>query len=77
MEETIGIIIGFVCCFTIIIALVVAVCCYEAENSRLRKENRRLRRTLRDYCRLEQASLDAHAALFWETQRCLEVWSRH
>lgn len=69
VEEMIGIIVGLVCCLMIIIALTIAVCWYGEENSKLRRENRRLRRTLADYQRLEEASLNAYIALAWEAQR--------
>lgn len=74
MEEIVCIIFGFFVCFAIIIALIIAVCWYGAENSRLYKENRRLRRVLEDYYQLEQASLDAHIALSQETQQYMEGW---
>lgn len=74
MEEMVIVIVGFVCCLMIIITLILAVCWYGAENSRLYKENRRLRRVLEDYARLEQASLDAQAALSQETQRYMAGW---
>lgn len=69
MEETVELIIAFVFCIALIIALIVVICCYETENSRLRRENRRLRRTLEDYHRLEQSSLNACITLAQETQR--------
>lgn len=69
MEGLVGIIVGFVACIAIIITLIIAVCCYETANARLRRENRRLRQTLEDYYRLEQASMDAYTALAWEAQR--------
>ncbi len=69
MEGTVGIIVGFVACIAIIIALTIAVCCYGEENSRLRRENRRLRQTIEDYQRLEQASMNAYTALAREAQR--------
>ena len=69
MEEMVGIIVGLIGCLVIIIALTIAICCYETANARLRRENRRLRRALEDYHRLEQASLNAYTALAWEAQR--------
>lgn len=69
MEGLVGIIVGFVACIAIIITLIIAVCCYETANARLHRENRRLRRALEDYHRLEQASLNACIALAQETQR--------
>lgn len=69
MEETVELIIALAFCIALIITLIIAVYCYETENSRLRRENRRLRRALEDYQRLEQASLEAHIALTCEAQR--------
>ena len=69
MAEVVSSVIGFVVCLAIIITLTIAVCYIEAENARLRRENRLLRRVLKDYQRLEQAGLDAYAALERETQR--------
>lgn len=69
MEGMVGIIVGFVSCFVIIITLTIVACCCGEENNRLRRENRRLRRALEDYHRLEQASLNAYTALAWEAQR--------
>ena len=69
MEGMVGIVVGFVGCFVIIITLTIVACCYGEENNRLRRENRQLRRVLDDYHRLEQASLSACITLAQETQR--------